>query len=147
MPGMAAATEARSSRVLEGVPSSYAHPVAELTKTGRIDPDGALWIPEMPPELVAEFRGYRKAQVADEIQTKDELFDMAFEFLSSHKVHGPWAEQLAFGEDTDEYYDVEDQVVELGREWAYSLMEAIGEPYRSENSSESTAELKRRLMS
>lgn len=114
--------------------------MAELTKSGGIDPDGALWVAEMPPELVTEFRGYRKGW---EQVTDDELFDLAFDFLSHHKVHGPWAEQLAFGEDTDEYYEVDDQVVEVGREWAYSLMEAIGEPYR--RSEDNPAELKRRL--
>ena len=121
--------------------------MAELTKSGGIDPDGALWSAEMPPELVAEFRGYRKAQGygpgEDEVQTKDELFDMAYDFVSHHGVHGPWAEQLAFGEGTDEYYEVDDLVVEVGREWAYSMMEAIGEPYHA--SEDNPAELKRRL--
>lgn len=126
--------------LLEGAPSSYARKMAEpkLSKSGSIV-GGSIEIPELPPDFVAEFRVEREGE--EDVQTRDQLFDLAFDFVHNHETHGPFAEQLEYGEDTDEFYALEEQAVELGREWAYALLVAIGEPYRSK-----TDELKRSLM-
>lgn len=128
--------------------------MAELTlpKSGTLTEEGEVSIEPIPPELVAEFRGFRQA--SGEFQPtswapheSDYVFDLAFDFLSHHETLGPWAEAEArFGVDTDDYAEAEDLILTLGREWSYGLMEAIGEPYNVAKNPGADGKLKRRLM-
>lgn len=101
--------------------------MAELKSGGN---EGGLWIPDMPAPLVQEFQGFLEGMEAN---TDDERFDVAYDFISHHDTHGPHAEvERDYGEGHADYHSLQDTVVELNREWAYALIEAIGKPYGGE---------------